>query len=466
MSHDSVHYQAAVDYLYGRINYEQSPTPPYADRQLKLDRMRRLLSRLGDLDAGIPIVHIAGTKGKGSASAQLAGMAKSAKYRTGVFSSPHLERVEERFCVDGQPCSAAELIHLVERIRPVVAQIDDEADAAPEAQLRLTFFEIVTALSLLHFADRQVDLAVLEVGLGGRLDATNVVMPRVCAITSISHDHTRQLGDTLAQIAAEKAGIIKPGVPLAVGAMPIEARNTILEIARERGCRTYVAGSDFRSAYRQPNLFSFWSRDENESFELADAPLQMRGRQQAENAAVAAAVALELRRQGWLISADAIRSGLAEAFLPGRIESIGNAPQTVIDVAHNVAAAEALAAHLAECHPASQRILVLATTRDKDVAGVAAALLPAFDRVIVTEHQQTSRATPAAELDKICRGIWSSLSPPRAAENVRTIRCPVEAWRTARDAASPDSLICIAGSFFLAAQLRKEVLAQVNYAPR
>ena len=303
---------------------------------------------------------------------------------------------------------------------------------------------------------------MLEVGLGGRLDATNVVMPRVCAITSISLDHVRQLGDTLPQIAAEKAGIIKPGVPIAVGAMPRDARDTILQVARERGCRALAAGRDFQSSYRPPNLFSFRSRDEHESFEIVDAPLRMWGRQQAENAAVAVAVALELRRQGWLISEDAIRSGLAEAFLPGRIESIGSEPETVMDVAHNVAAAEALASYIAECHPLSPRVLILATTRDKDVAGVAAALLPTFNRVIVTEHQQTSRATPVEELGEICRGIWNNLSPPRAAEDIIVIKSPEDAWRLARDAAPASSLICVAGSFFLAAQLRQDVLASVE----
>jgi len=216
-----------------------------------------------------------------------------------------------------------------------------------------------------------------------------------------------------------------------------------------------------RDATTNPSLITA-AAQMDEYQEIVDATLRMRGRQQAQNAAVAVTLALELRRQGWLISEDAIRTGLAEAFLPGRIESIGSRPETIIDVAHNVAAAEALAAHIAECYPESERVLILATTRDKDVAGVAAALLPTFHRVIVTEHQQTSRATPVEELGEICRGLWAKLSPPRAAGNLLLSSSPEEAWRIARDPSVPTSLICIAGSFFLAAQLRKEVLASVE----
>src|SRR5262245_30142218 len=228
--------QAALDWLMGRINYERTAFIPYQDRQLKLDRMRQLLTRLGQPDAGMKIVHIAGTKGKGSTSAMIAGILTAAGFRTGLFSSPHLERIEERFAVDAEPCTAAELVALVDRLRPVVRSMDEEAAAEGDAAGGPTYFEATTAMALLHFVERGVDAAVLEVGLGGRLDSTNVCLPAVCVITSISFDHTKQLGNTLASIAREKAGIIKPGVPVVCGVTDLEPQSVIAAIAREHGC--------------------------------------------------------------------------------------------------------------------------------------------------------------------------------------------------------------------------------------
>jgi len=233
--------QAAIDWLLSRINYERVAVIPYHERQLKLDRMRQLLTRLGQPDAALRIVHVAGTKGKGSTSAMIAGILTAAGYRTGVFSSPHLERIEQRFAVDGHPCSAEELVALVNRIRPVVKVMDDEAAAAGDPLGGLTFFDITTAMALVHFVECGVDAAVLEVGLGGRLDSTNVCPPVVSVVTSISFDHTKQLGDTLALIAREKAGIIKPGVPVVCGVEQPEAQQVIAKVAREHGCRLIQA---------------------------------------------------------------------------------------------------------------------------------------------------------------------------------------------------------------------------------
>ena len=447
-------YEEALNYLLGRINFERMSSPPYAERSLKLDRMRRLLTRLGNPDIGLPIVHIAGTKGKGSTSAMLAAVLEAANYSPGVFSSPHLERIEERLAVNGRPCEPDELVAEVAALQPVVAQIDQEADAAPEAQLRPTFFEIVTALALRYFARRQVDLAVLEVGLGGRLDATNVCQPAVTAITSISLDHTRQLGDTLPKIAVEKAGIIKPGVPVVVGQMPDGPRAVIESIARERGSRAIVAGRDFAVDFSPPNLASFHLLDAHQPFELASTSLALRGQHQAQNAAVVIAIALELRRQGWLISTEAMRRGLARTVLPGRVEVVNQSPLVVLDVAHNVASASALRQCLEEQFEADQKILVLAATKEKDAAGIAKELLPWFDRLIVTQYQANARAVPAEQLAELCRPVWAAAHKPLSADRFQIVPRPEDAWALASREAGGKDLICVTGSFFLVAELR------------
>ena len=459
---------AALEYLLGRINYERVAVLPYGERHLKLDRMRTLLNRLGNPDAGMPIVHVAGTKGKGSTSALLAAMLHAAGYDVGVFSSPHLDNLEERFSINGRPISGDELVALVDRLRPIVQQMDAAADAVGDPAARPTFFELTTAMALVHFADRQVDAAVLEVGLGGRLDATNVCQPAVTVITSISLDHTRQLGDTTAKIAAEKGGIIKHGVPVVIGAMDERAREVIVGLARRHGSRLLESPQDFEFDYRAPHeidshaaagRLDFVSRSSNETIELHDAPLRLLGRHQAANAAVALATAMELRRQGWLISSDAMRVGLAEAVLPGRIEVVGRRPAVVLDVAHNVASVEALVECLEESFACQRRVLVFAASRDKDVAGMLRVLLPHFARVVATQYQDNPRAVPAEQLADLCRQVLEELGRPMEATHLQQRRLPAEAWQLARTWAEDDELICITGSFFIAAELRPIVTA-------
>ena len=234
---DRPSYQAALRWLMGRINYEQNSAIPYHERQLKLDRMRQLLNRLGNPDAGLKIIHIAGTKGKGSTGAIVATILRSAGFRVGVFSSPHLYRVEERFVVDDTPCNSREFVDLIDRLQPVIKEMDGQTHSQAEQMPGPTYFDVTTALAIQYFADRQVDFAVLEVGLGGRLDSTNVCTPIVSVITSISRDHTKQLGNSLVSIAREKAGIIKPGVPVISGVTADGPRDVIVQIAREHDCR-------------------------------------------------------------------------------------------------------------------------------------------------------------------------------------------------------------------------------------
>jgi dihydrofolate synthase/folylpolyglutamate synthase len=465
---------AALNFLLGRINYERVAVLPYGERQLKLDRMRTLLHRLGNPDAGMPIIHVAGTKGKGSASALIGAVLHAAGYEVGVFSSPHLEHLEERFSVNGRPCCGDELVGLVDRVRPVVEQMDQAALSSADPSQQPTFFEITTAIALMHFADCRVDAVVLEVGLGGRLDSTNVCQPAVTVITSISLDHTKQLGDTTAQIAAEKGGIIKPGVPLVLGAVDAAAHDVLIRMARHHGARVIEAPRDYEIAYRPPQEvddhaaageLDFFSHAEDQALELRGAALRLLGKHQAGNAGVALATVLELRRQGWLISTDAMRTGLAEAALPGRIEVIARRPTVVLDVAHNVASVAALVDALHESFAARSRVLVFAASRDKDVRGMLRLLLPHFQQVIVTEYQENPRAVPVEQL-----AAWSCEELDQAARTPDACRLeackrPIDAWQLVRQNTRADQLICITGSFFIAAELRPLAAAGPSEIP-
>ncbi|MEX0641677.1 MAG: folylpolyglutamate synthase/dihydrofolate synthase family protein [Pirellulales bacterium] len=479
---------AALDWLMGRINYERTAFIPYQERQLKLDRMRQLLTRLGQPDAGMKIVHVAGTKGKGSTCAMIAGILTAAGFRTGLFSSPHLERIEERFAVDGQPCTAPELVALVDRLRPVARAMDEEAAADGDPTGGPTYFEVTTAMALLHFVEHEVDAAMLEVGLGGRLDSTNVCLPAVSVITSISFDHMKQLGNTLADIAREKAGIIKPGVPVVCGVTEPEPQAVIAEIARDHGCRLIQLERDFTFTYQQAgssptpkaNDKARMTNDEvrlsssfvirHSSFPTLDFAysvpgqehqlrafhLGMRGPHQAANAAVALATITELRHQGWCSSEDAIRAGLRYAALPGRVEVFPGEPVVVLDAAHNPASAQALIAALAEMPPAARRTLILSISHDKDVRAIVHELAPHFERFVVTEYQENPRAMPAQLLAEIIRGE----APQAPAAAVTVCRTPADAWQHVLQSALPAELLCITGSFYLAAEMRPLVLAK------
>jgi dihydrofolate synthase/folylpolyglutamate synthase len=478
-----------------RINYERTAVLPYNQRQLKLDRMRQLLVRLGQPDAGMKIIHVAGTKGKGSTCAMIAAILTAAGYRTGVFSSPHLERIEERFAVDGRPCTAAELVVLVDRLRPAVQAMDEEAAREGDPTAGPTYFEVTTAMALLHFVERQVDAAVLEVGLGGRLDSTNVCLPVVSVITTISFDHMKQLGNTLASIAREKAGIIKPGVPVVCGVTAPEAQAVTAQVAREHGCRLIQLDRDFHYQYQRAttsltpaesrqgeketwrqgasrgislspclpvslstllgNSIDFAFRLPGQEHQLTNIPLAMPGAHQAANAAIALATIEELRHQGWCVSADAIRRGLSTAILPGRVEVIGSNPMVVLDTAHNPASASALVEALAELPTPARRTLVLSVSHDKDVAAIVRELVPHFDRFVVTQYQENPRAVAA----KTLAAMVNELLRHRELEAI-VCGSPAQAWQHVSQSTVDGELICITGSFYLVAEMRRLVLSK------
>ena len=452
-------YEDALEFLHGRINFERQLTVPYREAHFKLDRMRTLVARLGQPDLEQRIVHIAGTKGKGSTAAMIAAILTAAGYRTGLYTSPHLEHVEERLAIDGEPCSAAELTELVRGVRPIVEAMDDEALASGGDARRPTYFEITTAIALLHFAIRKANATVLEVGLGGRLDSTNICHPVLSMITTISHDHTELLGKTLASIAREKAGIIKPHVPVISGVLAQEPREVIREIAARHAAPLVELERDYAFTYRPPRHLEVesefatidweWRKGGSENGTrrtLLDLRLALPGRHQGLNAASALAGIELLRQSGWRIDDESIRRGLLSVRCPARVEVLSRRPTVVVDVAHNVASVEALVGALDESFEARRRILIFASTHLKDHAGMLRLLVPRFDAIVLTRYVINPRGVAPAELDAIAGEL--------GATNRRICADPAEAWHAARRMADEDSLICVTGSFFIAAEMR------------
>lgn len=464
-------YEQVVDCLFGRINYERISGSEFTVADFKLDRMREFLRRLGDPHRHIPAVHIAGTKGKGSTAAFVASILRESRRRTGLFISPHLHAFEERMTVDGRPPSQVELVDLVNRIMPVV----DAMDALP-AGWSPTYFEIATALGWLYFLDQRATVAVLEVGLGGRLDATNVCFPAVTVITTISRDHVQQLGPTLRHIAAEKAGILKPNVPCVTGDGKPEVlevlERTRREVSPPNGAATPLrrVGRDFHYAWTPchestPRLGEVRrdhvsitippteSHTSANPLHLDRVELPLLGEHQGLNAAVAVAAIEELRRAGWSIPADAIERGLRSTRWPGRIEVLRTRPCVVVDAGHNWAAIAALLSTIEHQFPARRRILLFAATRDKDVPGLLRQLLPAFDTVIATAYRSNPRAVPLSDLAELIRSFGAECH--RATD-------PRSAWTLATSLAGPDDLLVVTGSIFIAAEVRELVMANTH----
>ncbi len=431
------------DFWYSLINYERRQ--PLA-HDLKLDRMRALLKRLGDPHKALRIIHIAGTKGKGSTAAMLAAILRQAGYRTGLFTSPHLCRVEERFQVDDAPITVDELRAALREVRQAV-----EFRPLPE----LTFFEVATAVGFLHFRWRRCDAVVLEVGLGGRFDSTNVCEPAVAVITSISYDHQEVLGDRLGKIAMEKAGIVKPGRPCVSGATAAEAREVIESICRERRAPLQQLGRDFDYRYTPGRVADAGARPSRVAVTTASSrwpelEVKLLGEHQAANAAVAVAAVEILRSAGWHLPDRAVAAGLAGVIWPARMEVIGHRPVVVLDCAHNVASARAVVETLQASFPAGRRLLIFAGSGDKDIAGIFRSLAPHFAEAWLTSFLQNPRAVPPERLAEFWRqagGAAPLLAPD-----------PIAAWTAARGRAEPEDLICITGSVFLAGELRPVLL--------
>lgn len=442
-------YQDAVDYIFSFVNYEKTVRYGYNAETLNLNRMRELLDRLGSPQDRFRCVHIAGTKGKGSTSAMIESVLRTAGYRTGLYTSPHMHTWRERIRCNGALMPKAALVEQLDKARPSIEVVPG-----------ITAFEIMTALAFTYFAQEGVDWAVLETGLGGRLDATNVVTPAACAITSLSYDHVELLGRTLPEIAAEKAGIIKTGVPVVSAPQAPEALAVIERVCAERGTRLIRIGVDWTATRQSADLFgqTLTLRRAADGLLLPDLRIALLGDHQIINTTIAVAVLAELRAQGVGITDDVLRRGLAAASWPGRFEQLNQHPAIVLDSAHNIDSALRLRATLAEFFPHTSKrrlALVFGASADKDIPGILEVLLSPDAsgcyappvRVIISRSGHPRQADPA-RLAELARGI-----APNTAIEVRdsldAALTDVLAW------AMPDDLICVTGSIFVVAQARR-----------
>jgi dihydrofolate synthase/folylpolyglutamate synthase len=434
-----MNYTEVIAYLHSLTDYEKTRIERYSPETLDLDRVERLLDALGSPHQRFPAVHIAGTKGKGSTAAIIDSCLRAAGYRTGFYTSPHLHTFRERIRVDGSNITREEVVSLAEEIKPEIERIPG-----------VTTFEAITAMGFLHFARSEVDIAVVEVGLGGRLDATNVIVPEVSVITSISLDHTYLLGDTLAEIATEKAGIIKPGRPVISAPQRPAARLVIEDVSRRVGAPLLEVDRDWAYEAGPANLdgqfFAIRRLADGDSIFDGEYWVPLLGRHQLENAASAIAAVHALRERGFDISVEAVRQGVARVEWPGRLEILSREPLVAVDCAHNPYSAQILTLALADWFPGRRWVLLFGASSDKDIAGMLDVLLPISDYVIVTRSDHPRSAAPTRLADAVARaGAGAEVSV-----NVK------KALRRGLDVLEPDQGLLVTGSIFVVADAREE----------
>ncbi len=400
--------------------------------KLGLETIRALLTRVGEPQRRYPVLHIGGTNGKGSTAAMVASILQAAGQRVGLYTSPHLIDFRERIRVNGVMIPEGRVSELVEAL---------QAAAAPD--LAPTFFEFTTALAFQYFAECHVDVAVLEVGLGGRFDATNVVEPVATAITTIGLDHEAYLGSTLEAIAFEKAGIIKAAVPVVIGRIDAPVRQVIEERALVQAAPAYALGREFRC--EGPSTTDCHYAGMAGQYDHLFCPLQ--GRFQLDNVACALALIELARERGLTVSEEAVRNGLQHVAWEGRLEIVGRAPTVLLDGAHNPAAAVVLAEYLAEWRlatPAARVSLIVGMMRDKHPREFLAPLLPLADTLILTQAD-LPRASAGSDLRELLRDC---------APSAQVAATPADALACAKRSAAPSDLICVTGSLMLVGEIK------------
>ncbi len=434
-------YQQAIDYLFKRTDYEKEEALRYNVTTFSLERMKKLLSLLGDPHRKIPTVHIAGTKGKGSTATMLAKMLEANNYKVGLYTSPHVLHLHERISVDSEMVSESEMRGLLNR---VYTPVEKMSKTDPP-----TFFEIMTALAFMHFTDNQVDIAIIETGLGGRLDSTNVIKPAVIGITSLSIDHQQQLGETIDSIAMEKAGVLKRGVPVVTVQQEPAAMSVLRSTAVALKAPLSVTGSDIDFSHRFETSREHGPHTRvclttpTSKFEHLRVPLH--GKHQAINCGLALAVLDKLKSAGFEIDNEKASEGLQKVSLPGRMEMISHDPRIMIDAAHNSASIRALIHAIGQNIPYDSMVVIFGCNNDKDIMGMLQELQYGADKVIFTRSSSAKAVSPEdlAEMytelcGKMCQSA-PSLGP---------------ALQLAKSAISKEDLICITGSFYLIGQAK------------
>ncbi|MBP1723419.1 MAG: FolC bifunctional protein [Deltaproteobacteria bacterium] len=436
-------YRSSLDYLFGLQRF---------GIKLGLSNITALLKHLGNPHQGLKAVHIAGSNGKGSTAAFLTSILRRAGCRVGLYTSPHLIDFSERIQVDGVPIREERVARLTDRIREIVREMErsgelwaDASDFPPGKDIdpqkaTITFFEFTTAMAFLHFQEAKVDIVILETGMGGRLDATNVIDPILSLITSISLEHQQYLGKNLLQIAGEKAGIIKPGRPLLITARQPRVVELFGRRCREQGAPFYAFGKEFWGKQIGPRLMDF----QGIRYRWNALRLGLAGSHQVVNASLALAAGEILMEEGFPINEDRVREGIAGAKWPGRLELIGDSPRVLLDGAHNPGATRALKKALEEEFPRKRLILVLGIMADKEIPRMMSDLIPLADLLFLSRPQM-DRAASLENLRKHA-SVWKK--PTWEVPDVGT------AVGKAMAEAGMDDLVVVTGSLFTVGEAR------------
>ena len=436
-------YRNAIDRLLSLVDHERTGIPnPRQKRIFDLGRMEAFLDRLGNPHKASKTVHVAGTKGKGSTAALCDAALRAAGYNTGFYSSPHLHSFRERIRVNSQPVSETEFSRLVEQLWPVQEWIGQHTELG-----NVTLFEFMTGMAFQCFSERRSDFQVIEVGLGGRLDATNVVDPDVCVITPVSRDHTAILGDTIAEIASEKAGIIKPGKPVVVAPQVPEARRVILETCLERSATPVQVGKDvtWKAGPSSINGQHLTVKGLSGEYQLR---MPLLGKHQLDNAAAAVGSLECLMSQGHSISGEAIQRGFESVVWPCRMEVLGRAPLVIADGAHNDDSVNVLLDSVAGCIDYRRLLLVVGFSRDKSVSDMVGRLAE-VGPVVFACRSRHPRSTPPKQIVNLFRE--NSVEAVDAGSTAGALA-------QAKQIAGEGDLILVTGSLFIAAEAREYML--------
>ncbi len=433
-------YAKALRFLSSLSDYERLRIVRYTPQNFDLDRMRNLLKKLGNPQDQFRSVHIAGTKGKGSTAAMTASMLQASGYKVGLYTSPHMVDIRERICIGGEMIPQVEFARLTKLIEPIVAK----AKPTP------TYFDVLTAIAFKYFADEKVDIAVIETGLGGRLDSTNVLKPEVTAITSISKDHMAQLGYTLPKIAEEKAGIFKAGVPALTVLQPPEVEAVLRRAAEKVGAPFDVTGKtiDFSYRFESSRLLGPHNRvcltTTSSKFEHLAVPLL--GEHQAVNCGLALSIIDRLKSRGFPVTDQAAMEGLSKTKIAGRLEMVSTTPRLLVDGAHNAASIDAMMRGIGQHIPYDSMVVIFGCCADKDVPGMLERITSGADKVIFTKVNNIRTADPH-ELAARYVELYGKM-----AQVAGTLQ---EALDIAYRAVTREDLICITGSFYLVGEAKK-----------